>query len=408
MQVAFNAQLLSFGHSYRSAGISRYIANLLAAFRRERRHSYVVYYPGDALPPSLTPDRDYRWVGSRLPTDRAWGRVLWEQAMQPIAVGRSGASVLHAPAYVAPLIQPCPTVVTIHDLSFLLMPQLFNLANRLHLGMLTRLSAKRARRVIAVSDATRSAIVQLLGVPADRVDVVYHGIEPTFQPITDSAAIRAFCQQHQLDQPYLLYLGTIEPRKNVEALIRAYAQARRNGGLRLPLVVAGGRGWRDAAVFELVQSLRIGDHVRFTGFVPFEEQPFWYSAAAAFVYPSRLEGFGFPVLEAMACGAPVITSNRSALPEVAGDAALLVDPDDPSAIGEAIVRVIEDRSLAETLRARGFAHARRFTWEAAARRTEQVYTCAAEGGPPPEEEPLLVKHADRTGAALSATTPAAR
>ncbi|MBI2939291.1 MAG: glycosyltransferase family 4 protein [Chloroflexi bacterium] len=375
MRVGVNAQLLSFAASYRSAGVRRYIWNLLAGLHASGAHDYTVYYPGGAVPAALGPRPGCVWRSARLPTGGPWGRLVWEQLFQPIEVWRDRVEVLHSPAYAAPLVSSARQVLTVHDLSFLRLPDAFNRANRLYLGMLTRLSARRADRIIAVSGATKADVVRLLGVAADRVHVVYNGVEPSFRPVSESALAEFRVRRGVVDE-YVLYLGTLEPRKNVTTLLRAYARARQSGELRQRLVLAGGRGWRDAPCFQLVKELGIEDAVHFAGFVPFEDQPFWYCGASVFVYPSLLEGFGFPILEAMACGTPVIASNCSALPEVAGDAAMLVAPTEVDTLAAAIIRVVQDPGLADDLRSRGLRRATLFTWESSVARTISVYESA--------------------------------
>jgi len=369
--VAINAHLLSGQDSYRSAGVHQYILHLLRHLddaNEDLRFSALV--GADAL----EPESDLRLLRSRWRTGRPHARILWEQLVQPGALRRIEADLVHGPVFVGPLLAPCPVVVTIHDLSFIRFPHLFRTANRLYLTVMTRLSARRARRLIAVSEHAATEAVTLLGVPRERIDVVYHGVDPEFRPLP-ADDVAAFRRRRQLPERFLLFVGTLEPRKNLERLIEAFSRVDADD---TKLVLVGGKGWLYEDLFEEVEALGLQEAVSFAGYVRSEELPFWYNAATALAYPSLYEGFGMPVTEAQACGTPVLTSNTSSLPEAAGDAALLVDPDDVEAIAGGLSRILRDDALREGLAARGLTHARAFDWSRTARRTTEVYRRALE------------------------------
>jgi glycosyltransferase involved in cell wall biosynthesis len=265
-----------------------------------------------------------------------------------------------------------PTVITIHDLSFLRFADRFRPANRLYLTTMTRLSCRRARRIIAVSQATADEIARWLAVPTERVDVVPHGVEhKRFHPLP-SDQVEAFRREKGLPERFALFLGTLEPRKNLAVLVEAFArtQAHHQG---VPLVVAGGKGWYYQEVFQRVEQLSLTDTVWFPGFVPSAELPLWYNAATVFVYPSFYEGFGMPLLEAMACGTPVISSAASCMPEVVGDAGPLLKPDDTIGLAESLDRLLADADLRTELSRRGQERASGFTWEGTAAATVNCY-----------------------------------
>lgn len=362
LHVGFNAHLLSRSRSYRAAGVSRHIENLLPQLAK--RTQLTVFAGRDGVP--AKPD-GLTYRVTRLPTERPAARIAWEQALAPIRT--RGLDVLACPAYVVPLAARCPTVVTVHDLSFLRMPGAFNRGNRLYLSVMTALSVRRARRVIAVSESTKRELIQLLRTPAAKVAVVPNGIEPVFRPLP-AAAVAAFRAKNGLPDRFILSMCTLEPRKNLVALVRAYARAK----LDIPLVLAGGKGWQYEQV--LAEARQLGDRVLLPGYVPFADQPLWYNAAAVFAYPSLYEGFGFPPLEAMSCGTPVVSSNTTSLPEVIGDAGLLVDPTDEAALANALSIALTDEPLRERLRAAGPVQARRFDWATIATRTVDVYGSA--------------------------------
>jgi glycosyltransferase involved in cell wall biosynthesis len=372
MRIALNAQLLYFGESYRAAGISRYIAGLLQGVQASTGPDRFTAFTGNQAPPEgFWHAAGFRSQAARLPTDRPLVRILWEQIVQPWALAGCHAELLHSLAFVSPLAWRGPTVVTIYDLSFLRYPERFNAANRLYLTAMTGRSARQARRVVAISQSTKDDVVRLLGVPADRVDVVRPSLESRFQPPA-AAAVAAFRAQRGLPERFILFTGTLEPRKNLGTLLEAYAASVPPVG-DLPLVIAGGKGWFYRTIFETVQRLGLEKRVLFPGFVSSAELPLWYGAADLFVYPSVYEGFGLPVLEALACGTPVVCSNTSSLPEAAGDAALLVDPADPAALAAGISRLLTDESLRREMRQRGLAHAAAFSQAEMGRRMLDVY-----------------------------------
>jgi glycosyltransferase involved in cell wall biosynthesis len=373
--VGLNAQLLSLTESYRGAGINGYIYGLLqhlpdaapdlrfSAFVSERR-----YQP----PPGL----EVHPVGGHVA--KPMTRILWEQFALPQALRTQRIDLIHGLAYALPLGCPCRSVVTIHDLSFFRYPRTLPSYRRIYLKAATRLAIRQADRVVAVSHHTAQELADLIGVESDRIDVVHNGVDDIFRPAPPDEVER-FRRQHGLPDRFILFLGTLEPRKNIGVLIRAYAQWQRAEGAfsiaasDTKLVIAGGKGWYFENLFALTSSLGLEDDVLFPGFVPASDLPWWYRAAACFVYPSIYEGFGLPVLEAMACGTPVIVSSASSLPEVAGDAALIVDPLDVDALTEAIDKVLSDRALGEELRLSGLRQAAGFSWQRCAQETAAVY-----------------------------------
>lgn len=376
MRIAFNAQLLSYRSSYRGAGIARYIDRLLARLPD-------ALGPGDQVTAYVSPEVSAaapavswsRVSRSRLPTHRPLARILWEQLVLPVLARSWGADVLHAPAHALPAMVGGSTVVTFHDLSFYRLPAAFNRGNRLYLQAFARAAVRRADRLIAVSEATKRDLIDVLGASADQIDIVYNGVDERFHPEPDRAVLERFRAARGLPERFILYLGTLEPRKNLPNLLRAYAIARRRGIVE-PLILAGGVGWGDLALARLIDELDLRDFARPVGYVSAEEQPLWYAAATLFAYPSRYEGFGLPALEAMASGAAVVASNRTSLPEVVGDAGLLPEPDDPEAIAAALTDVLGDDALRRELVRRGLERARRFTWDATARQTVETYRAA--------------------------------
>jgi glycosyltransferase involved in cell wall biosynthesis len=373
LRIALNAQLLSFADSYRSGGISRVIYHTLLELGRDPRgHAYEVF-----LPEPPTPDSNgwgtLSFHPSGAQTARPTRRILWEQTTFARRLRQLRPDLLHGMAYAVPLGWSGPSVVTVYDLSFLLFPQAFKPANRIYLAATTRATARRARRVLTISEHARRDIVRLLNVPEECVDVTYPAVEDRYRRLPEDE-VQAFRRARGLPEAFVFTLGTLEPRKNLVGLLNAFA---RLGKPRPPLYVAGGSGWHVSPIFDTVRRLQLTDEVHFLGYVPEDELPLWYNAAQLFAFPSLYEGFGLPVLEAMACGSPVITSTAASLPEVGGKAAVLVPPQDTDRIAQEMARVLDDPQLRLELRAAGRIQASRFSWRVMTDQTVASYNLAA-------------------------------
>ena len=385
LYVGINAQLVSFARTYRNAGVSRYTSTLLAGLTGldpeqvgQRYTAFMGRREVDAARAGLLAgERRLRIVASRWPTAHPALRVPWEQVALPILLRRLGIEVFHSPVNVLPARLPCAALVTIHDLAFLYYPQHLRPARRLYQRLLTTHSARAATRVVAVSEHTRRDLIAHFRVPPERVRVIPPAIDRDFQPIDDPATLAVFRARHGLPARYLLFLGTLEPRKNLPTLLDAYARLRALDAEAPPLVIAGAKGWYYQAVFDHVRRLGLERHVTFAGYVAREEQPLWYAAAQLFVYPSLYEGFGLPVVEALACGTPTLTSSLSSLPEAGGPAAHYVDPNDREALAHAMQSALADTMVRERAREEGPCWARQFSSVRMARAYTDVYSEAA-------------------------------
>jgi glycosyltransferase involved in cell wall biosynthesis len=373
VRIALNAQLLSNSAGYRSAGVNRVIHHLLAELPRvPGQEEYLVYAPSSDLNRQLLSSSRYRRRLTRLPIERPPVRIGWEQTVLPLELLRERADLLHALGFVSPIGWRGRTVVTVYDLSFMRFPEVYNRPNRVYLNTFAPPSLRRADRVITISEDARRDVIELCGVPPERVTTILLAADDRFQP-APADEIAAFRALHGLPERFVLYLGTLQPRKNIETLVRAYAQLRNEGSDNHALVIAGGRGWQFDSIFNLSRELGIAAFVHLPGFVPDDEQPLWYSSATVFAFPSRYEGFGLPLLEAMACGAPVVSSSASSLPEVVGDAGMLVDPSDVEGWCSALRQLLEDEPHRAALAAAGRARAQAFSWRRMAAETVQVY-----------------------------------
>lgn len=302
--------------------------------------------------------------------------VWWTQVATLGAAEACDAKLLHMPTVLAPLRSTLPVVLTVHDLAIMRFPEKFRTWHRMSARFILPRVARRVAAIVTGSEATKRDLVELLGVAPERVHVIPYGIGGNFSPLSaDDPRLAAVRARYALPRDYVITVGTIEPRKNLVRLLEAIKLLRESAGpLReLQLVHAGPVGWHAEDVPRSVASLGLGDHVHFLGFVPDEDLVALYQLARASVYPSLFEGFGFPVLEAMASGCPVVTANSSSLPEVAGDAALLVDPMSVASIADGVSRVWCDDALCRDLASRGRDRAASFTWEATARRTARLY-----------------------------------
>jgi glycosyltransferase involved in cell wall biosynthesis len=375
LRAGINAQLLYLSGSYRAAGINRYIHQLLAHLRPlAGAESELVAFTGRwKLPPDLEPTTHFRVRQTSLPTWKPSARIAWEQLLQPPSVAREKLGLLHSMSYVQPLVCPAKSVVTMLDLTFMRMPQSFNRWNRLYLSAMSAISARLCDRIIAISESTRQDVIRFLRVPPEKVEVIHCGVDAPFRPIEDPGVLTRFRQERGVPERFALYLGTLEPRKNVERLIEAYGRLRLAGEIPHKLVLGGARGWLYEKIFARVDQLGLSDDVLFTSYIPYDELALWYNCADCFIYPSLYEGFGLPPLEAMACGTPVVTSSISSLPEVVGAAALTVDPLDVNALAAAIAAVLSDSSLRQRLMTDGPKQAARFSWGNAAARTLACY-----------------------------------
>ncbi len=303
---------------------------------------------------------------------------LWTHARLSTEMALHSPDVLFVPAHVLPLIHPRASVVTVHDLGYIYYPEAHEAGDRRYLDWSTRWNAHQAAAVLADSEATKADLVDAYGARPEKIHVVYLGRDESLKQVTNPLRLASLRAKYDLAQRYLLYVGTLQPRKNLERVVQAFERLCGRPELAdVQLVLAGKQGWLYDSLFQQVARAGLGERVVFPGYIPDEDLPALLSAATAFVYPSLYEGFGIPVLEAGGCGVPVITSNTSSLPEVAGDAALLVDPHDVDAIADAMYRLVTDPALAAELARRGRENVKRFSWEKCARETLAVLESVA-------------------------------
>ena len=370
MRIAIDASTIST-----QGGPRTYVLGLLDALLRiDRENDYVVFHNDSSNMGRFPMAKEVV-----LPGKSPLARLFREHVLLPLACRREKIDLLHCPKSAIPLWTPCPVVVTLHDLIPVKHPELEKFAAQLYWRLHIPYAAKRSDFVITISLWAQEEIMREYGVPAGRIAVIMQSYDPAMTAPRDPAEGERIRGRYGLPQGYLLYVGTIQPRKNLVTLIEAYAMLKKQGGFSEKLVIVGRKGWLYEGLFIRVRELGLENDIIFTGFVPDEDLPFIYDGARLFVYLSLLEGFGRPPLEAMACGVPVITSDTSAIPEVVGDAGISVPATDTVKVAEAIGRLLADPALADDMRRKGLARARAFSWDAAARETLQVYERVAAG-----------------------------
>ena len=354
----------------RDYGIGTYVRNLLRHLARlDRTTEYVV----------LCHEADKQMASHlgenfRPMLDSSPGYSIREQLSIPLDLQRAHVDLFHAPHYVLPPLTPCRSVVTIHDCIHLRFPQY--LPNRLahaYAHSSLWIATHRASRILTVSETSKRDILDFFKVPESKIDVIYNAIDERFWEPPPAEEIDHVRERYQLDDPFVLYAGNIKPHKNIERLIEAFYTLKKRGFDNVKLLIIGDEISRYATLRRAVHRHKLHKHVRFFGFVPDKTLASLYRLAAVFVFPSIYEGFGLPPLEAMASGTPVITSNVSSLPEVVGDAAVLIDPYQSDEIADAMERVLTDETLRADLRRRGLERARHFSWERSIRRVREIY-----------------------------------
>jgi glycosyltransferase involved in cell wall biosynthesis len=359
-------------------GIGRYTRELVRALvTLESDNRYTLF---SARPPDRCPVPDPLPGGAAIEHRPAflserWLYRIWYRLRLPLPVQLfSGQlNLFHSPDFVLPPVHgDIPTLLTVHDLSFIHFPDTFPSTLVNYLNQVVPWSIARAWHVLADSVSTKNDLREYYAVPDEKITVLYSGVSSAYRPVESPTVLKSTQQGYGLDDdPYVLSVGTIQPRKNYQMLIRAFALIAREHPHNL--AIAGGKGWLEDEMMAEAARQGIADRVRFLGFVADEHLPALYSGASLFVFPSLYEGFGLPVLEAMACGVPAIISNSSSLPEVGGDAALQLPPDSPEAWADGMNMVLNDRKLAADMIAAGFAQAHRFNWEQAAQELLDIY-----------------------------------
>lgn len=353
------------------AGNETYAVNLIEALAEiDRSNQYTLYVTKQSAADRFK----NRWANFEVQRTLPHTPLVRIPLILSAKLRQNPVDVLHV-QYTAPPLAPCAVVATIHDLSFEHLPETFNRRSRTQLRLTVRRTARNAAQILTLSEFSRRDVIETYGIDPDRVAVTPAAAPAHFRPVTNATNPRRIRATYGIERDYILALGSIQPRKNLVRLIKAYSSLwKERQNLAMPqLVIAGKRGWLESETMRAAELSAAAHDIRFIGYVVEADLPELFSGAMCFAYPSYFEGFGLPVLEAMQCGTPVIAGNRTSLPEVAGDAALLIDPFDETVIADALRNLIENPDRRDDLRVKGIERAKRFSWQQTARLTLQAY-----------------------------------
>ena len=368
MRIGIDARLVY----YSQAGIGQYILHLVDGLAKVDGANEYVLLQSRKDSTTILEQPNFRRVSLWTPSHHRLERYALN-----VELMRLGLDVLHSPDFIPPHRPSCKSVITVHDLAFLLYPHFLTKESARYYGHIDE-AVRWTDHIIAVSESTKRDTMQHLGVPEDKITVVYEAANPIFRPVDQDKAREEVRNRHGVDGPFILFVSTIEPRKNVPTLLRAVWQLQECYKQDIRLVLAGGKGWLFEDAFALVEELELDDRVHFVGRVSSEDLLYLYNAAEMLAHPAFYEGFGLPPLEAMACGLPAVVSDVASLPEVVGDAGLLIDPHNVDELTVAMWRVLNDTQLRQEMREKGLRQAARFSWERAARETMTIYQRAFE------------------------------
>jgi len=363
MRIGIDARLVY----YSQAGIGQYILHLINGLAQIDQENEYVILQSRKDDTTILQQPNFRRVSLWTPSHhRLEGLSLNVELM------RLGLDVLHSPDFIPPHRPSCKSVITVHDLAFLLFPHFLTKESARYYGHIDQ-AVCWTDHIIAVSNSTKRDTIDYLGVPEDKITVVHEATNPIFRPIDRDQARQQVRDRYGVEGPFILFVSTIEPRKNVPTLLLAFQKLRESYQQDIQLVLAGGKGWLFEDVYNLIGELHLDNQIHMIGQVPSEDLLNLYNAAEMLAHPAFYEGFGLPPLEAMSCGLPAVVANVASLPEVVGDAALLIDPNDRDELTVAMWRVLTDQGLNQEMRAKGLRQAERFSWTRAAQETLDIY-----------------------------------
>ncbi len=365
MRIAIN----TLGPSKLKAGVGNYVYELVRNLAQiDKNNEYFIIANTDNATLFQMQQKNVHVIHAPRFTTHKNLRIIWEQVGIPLICWQHHIDILHSPGFVAPLFLPCKSVVTIHDMTFFSHPRMHEISKLLYYWLFIPLSAWLANAISADSENTRKETIRYLRIAPKKIKTIHLAANPLCKPVAKTKAKQHLAKTHNIHHSFILFVGTLEPRKNIAGLIDSYARANPTQ----QLAIVGGKGWQYNSLFQKVKELGIENKVVFTGYVPDTDLSYFYSAADLFVYPSFYEGFGIPPLEALQCGCPVLTSNVSSIPEVVGDAAILIDP--TKDFSSAITSLLADERKQTELRTKGFLQAKKFSWKTCAQQTLTLYT----------------------------------
>ena len=366
MKIVINA----LGPSKVKAGIGNYLSNLINKLSIvDKKNKYIIFASSENKIFYKTQNKNFFIIDIGF-----WGRnnllrIFWEQLILPVKLLEHKADILFSPGFVCPLIKAVKYITVIHDMTFFSHPQVHTFFKKLYFPFMIKRSVKRSEKIIAISYNTKKEIIKYIKIPPEKI-VVTHLSANKFSKSNIKDEKKFLSEKYNIKSEYLLFVGMIEPRKNLDLIIEAF---KKFSDKTIKLVIVGKKGWMVDDLFEKIKLKNLDEQIIFTGFVPDNELEIFYKTAKVFLYPSLYEGFGIPVLEAMTTGCPVITSNISSLPEVAGDAAILIDPENSEELSDAVNKLINDVKIREELVKKGFENTKKFSWKKTAKQTLLVF-----------------------------------
>jgi len=370
MKIGINARQIQNRHT----GPENYMLNLILNLKRiDKNNEYVLFFGKDRPVPEAILNAGFDYDISRMPTHNQLLKILWAHLYLPNRIRAHRIDLFHEPSFVAPVFKRCPMVTTVYDIAHLYFPFCYTRRTRAYLNRLLPRSIRQSDLLIAISESTKNDIIDHFGIPPEKVHVVHGGVDPVYRTIEDEERLEEVRKAYRIKGDFILTVGGITPRKNLIRLIRAFKMLRDDRKIDCQLVIVGKKGWLYEGVFKEAAASGLEDSIIFCDYIPKDHLLYLYNAAAVFAYPSLYEGFGLPILEAMACGCPVVASNRSSMPEVCGKAALLIDPEDVEGLSEALFKAVTDSPLREDLIKEGYKQVEKFSWERAADKTLAVY-----------------------------------
>lgn len=369
IKIGINARYLQ----RKVTGIERYLLELIKNMTRlEPTKKFVLFFCGHEPVPDLQlPNNVDSYISKRNTRNRIW-RIVWEQYLLAKELRQKNIQLFHGPSFVVPLAKPCKYILTVHDLSYYLYPESLTVATRLYFKFFLPHSLKKADKIIADSQSTKKDLIRLFKTPEDKINVIYLGIDKEIYALKNKSLLAQVRHKYNLPEKFILFIGMLSPRKNLPRMLNAFNILKKKGYPH-KFVVVGAKGWLYESIFANVKKQNLQDEVIFTGYVPDAELPAFYKLADLFLFTTLYEGFGLPILEAMASGCPVVTSTTSSMPEVAGDAALLVDPKNVGEIAKAMENILTNKKLKQELIRAGSRQIKKFSWKKTAEETLYLY-----------------------------------
>lgn len=370
MRIAINT--LSLNRT--KAGMGNYIFNLINSLASiDKKNEYYVFVSDKNKQFFDIRQKNFRIINAGKAVTKNFRRLMWEQLSLPKYIKKHKIDVLHSPGFVIPFLSKAKNILTIADMTFISHPKVHTLVKRFYFGLFMPPSIRKTDKILSISKSTKKDISDMLNINAGKIEVTHLSYGKEFKILDKKNAKGFLSDNYSIDYPFILFVGMIEPRKNLKRVLKAFSQLKKQETIPQKLVIVGKKGWMYKGIFKTVKRLGLEKEIIFTGYVPDNDLVKFYNSADVLVYPCLYEGFGIPILEAMACECPVITSNVSSMPEVAGDAALFVNPIKTDEIASAMKKVITNKKLQKKLREKGKLQCSKFSWKKTAEKTLLIY-----------------------------------